>query len=168
MTGNFNKKQRIIYFINHGYSNREIATVIPDVSERYIRKIRSDIGASTRKISPKEYYQAIMNNTDTKEHLAAELGVSKRTLCRFEGDNETKKQIAGYMRIKGMGLRAIAEKMGTNICTLKGMGIDKLPNINVIKYQINSALEILKIIAQWDDEAATLFYQWKRASEHIK
>lgn len=138
------------------------------VSDGYIRKVRRGLGYSKQRISTGEYYKAIKNNTGTKEELAAKLGVSERTLNYFERDNEIKKQVAQYLRAKGMGLHSIAEKMGTSISILKEMGIDRLPDVHTVKDQIETLTQIFEIIAQWDAEAATLFYQWKKALDRLK
>lgn len=138
------------------------------VSDGYIRRVRRSLGYSKQRISTGEYYKAIKNNTGTKEELAAKLGVSERTLNYFERDNEIKKQVAQYLHAKGMGLHSIAEKMGTSISILKEMGIDRLPDVHTVKDQIETLTQIFEIIAQWDAEAATLFYQWKKALDRLK
>lgn len=168
MADKSNKKEKVINFIDRGYSNREIASFMPDVSESYIRRIRRDLGYSTKKISSEKYYKAVINNTGTKEELAAKLGVSERTLNYFERDNEIKKHVAQYLRAMGMGLHSIAEKMGTNIAILKEMGIDRIPDVHTVKNQIETLTRIFEVIAQWDAEAATLFYQWQKVLDRLK
>ena len=161
------KKQRIINLINLGKSNAEIMEFLP-VSDGYIRKVRRGLGYSTQRISPEKYYKAIKNNTGTKEELAAKLGVSERTLNYFEKNNKIKIQVAQYLRAKGMGLHSIAEKMGTSISILKEMGIDRLPDVRTLIDHIETLTQIFETIAQWDAEAATLFYQWKKALDRLK
>ena len=161
------KKQVITNLINLGKSNAEIMKILP-VSNGYIYRIRRSLGYSTQRISPEKYIRAIMNNTGTKEELADELGVSRRTLYYFERDNKTKKEVAQYLRAKGLGLHSIAEKMNLNISTLKDMGIDKVPTVHTVKDQMETLTQIFEIIAQWNAEAATLFYQWKKAFNNLK
>ena len=161
------KKQVITNLINLGKSNAEIMKILP-VSNGYIYRIRRNLGYSTQRISPEKYFKAITNNTGTKEELADELGVSRRTLYYFERDNKTKKEVAQYLRAKGMGLHSIAEKMNLNISTLKDMGIDKVPTVHTVKNQIEALTQIFEIIAQWDAEAATLYYKCKKALNNLK
>lgn len=168
MADKSNKKERVINFIDRGYSNREIASFMPDVSESYIRRIRRDLGYSTKKISSEKYYKAVINNTGTKDDLAAKLGMCKSSLCYFERDSDLKKQVAQYLRATGMGLHSIAEKMGTSIAILKEMGIDRVPDVYTVKNQIETLTRIFEVIAQWNAEAATLFYQWQKVLDRLK
>ncbi|MDE6296444.1 MAG: hypothetical protein K2L89_01225 [Muribaculaceae bacterium] len=161
------KKQIITNLIDLGKSNAEIMEILP-VSDRYIRKVRHNLGYTSQKISTEKYYKAIQNNTGTKEELAAKLGVSERTLNYYEEDNIIKKQVAQYLRAKGMGLHSIAVKMGTSISILKEMGIDRLPDVRTVIAHIETLTQIFEAIAQWDAEAATLFYQWKKALDRLK
>ena len=140
--------------------NNNKTILIPNVSERYIRAIRNN--QTQKRITSERYFKAILTNTGSKVNLATKLGVSERTLTYFEKDTQIKKQTAEYLKIKGMGLHAIAEKMGTNINTLKAMGIDKISDIFTIKEQIETITRIFENVAEWNAEATTLFYQWKK------
>ena len=161
------KKQVITNLINLGKSNAEIMKILP-VYNGYIYRIRRNLGYSTQRISPEKYFKAIINNTGTKEELATKLGVSERTLNYFEKNNKIKIQVAQYLRAKGLGLHSIAEKMGTSISILKEMGIDRLPDVYTVKDQMETLTQIFEITAQWNAEAATLFYQWKKAFNNLK
>ena len=48
------------------------------------------------------------------------------------------------------------------------MGIDRLPDVRTVIDHIETLTQIFETIAQWDAEAATLFYQWKKALDRLK
>lgn len=168
--------------ISYGYTNKEISDTLKlSVNSGYIRRLRREIAKASQndgtsieesqerpKLTPERYYNAMKKHNGTKDNLAALLGISRMTLYNFERDSEMKKRLARYMRVRGMSLKAIASQLGTKISILKEMEIDRLPTLDSIKDQINIALEPLADVAQWDNEAETLYYLWKKASERIK
>lgn len=173
------KRDSIKALISYGFTDSDIASTL-HLSEQsgYIRKIRREVAnaasgnehpkSNKPKLTPELYYNAMKKNNETKESLANDLGVSRMTLHRFEQDSEMKKRLARYLRVRGMSIAKIAEQICTKISTLEEMGIDKLPTLESIKMQIGVALEPLADVAQWDDEVAALFYQWKSVSERLK
>lgn len=93
-------------------------------------------------------------------HISAQSG--------FEHSAQMKNRLARYMRVRGMSLEVIARQIGTKVSTLEKMGLDKLPTLDGIKIQMEIALEPLADIAQWDNEAASLFYRLQDALKCLK
>ena len=173
------KKQSIIELISCGFTDSEIAdTLHISAQSGYIRKLRRSLAESSPeestqeqdkpKLTPERYYNAVMKHNGTKDVLAAILGVCRKTLYTFEHSAQMKNRLARYMRVRGMSLEVIAGQIGTKVSTLEKMGLDKLPTLDGIKIQMEIALEPLADIAQWDNEAASLFYRLQDALKRLK
>lgn len=173
------KRENIIALISCGFTDSEIAdTLHISAQSGYIRKVRRSLAESAPEestqeqdkpaLTPERYYNAVIKHNGTKEDLAAILGVCRKTLYTFEHDAQMKNRLARYMRVRGMSLEEIAGQIGTKVSTLEKMGVDKVPTLDGIKGQMEIALEPLADIAQWDNEAATLFYRLQDALKRLK
>ncbi len=166
--------ERIKELVLLGYDNGEIAEALNISNEsKYIQRVRRSLKKSTKeqdkpKLTPERYYNAVMKHNGTKDDLAAILGVCRKTLYTFEHSAQMKNRLARYMRVRGMSLEVIAGQIGTKVSTLEKMGLDKLPTLDGIKIQMEIALEPLADIAQWDNEAASLFYRLQDALKRLK
>ena len=173
------KRENVIALISCGFTDSEIAdTLHISAQSGYIRKVRRSLAESAPeessqdsgkpKLTPEHYYNAVMKHNGTKDELAAILGVCRKTLYTFEQNTQMKKRLACYMKVRGMSLEDIARQIGTKVSTLEKMGLDTLPTIDNIKVQMETALEPLADVAQWDNKAAALFYRLQDALKRLK
>lgn len=166
--------ERIEELVLLGYDNKDIAEAL-NISNKskYIQRVRRSLKEPTQeqdklKLTPERYYNAVIKHNGTKDDLAAILGVCRKTLYTFEQNTQMKKRLTCYMRVRGMSLEDIARQIGTKVSTLEKMGLDKLPTLDGIKIQMEIALEPLADVAQWDNEAASLFYRLQDALKRLK
>ena len=111
--------ERIKEFVLLGYDNNEIAETLNISSNSgYIRKVRREITRPTETpskspaVTPKKYYKLMKENKGTKEELAAELGVARMTLHRFEKTSGSNQKLAEYLYLRGMSpvIRLVARR----------------------------------------------------------
>lgn len=171
--------ERIKEFVLMGYDNNQIAeylNISPDSG--YIRRVRRAVNREKTKptetpsksplITHKKYYKAMKGNKGSKEELAAELGVARMTLHRFEKSTDANKKLAQYLYLRGTSISRIATLLGTKESTIKEMGLENLPTEDGIKEQIRQVLEVLKDASIFDDEIEAQFYEWQRLYDKIK
>lgn len=173
------KRENIIALISCGFTDTEIAdTLHISAQSGYIRKLRRSLAESSPeestqeqdkpKLTPERYYNAIMKPHATKEELAAELGVSKRTLHYFEADSEIKKRVAEFMYMDGMSIDEISARLVTRKSALEEMGIISLPTLPEIKKQLEQILDRYQDAAEWDSRAAAKYYHLKNIFDRLK
>lgn len=166
--------ERIKELVLLGYDNGEIAEALNISNEsKYIQRVRRSLKKSTKeqdkpKLTPERYYNAIMKPHATKEELAAELGVSKRTLHYFEADSEIKKRVAEFMYMDGMSIDEISARLVTRKSALEEMGIISLPTLPEIKKQLEQILDRYQDAAEWDSRAAAKYYHLKNIFDRLK
>lgn len=175
---NKSKRQSIIELISCGFTDSEIAdTLHLSAHSGYIRKVRRSLAPAPEestqeqdkpKLTPERYYNAIMKPHTSKEELAAELGISKRTLHYFEADGEIKRRVAEFMYMDGMGIDEIAARLVTRKSTLEEMGITSLPTLPEIKKQLEQILERYKDAAEWGNGTAAKYYHLKNIFDRLK
>lgn len=167
--------ERIKGFVLLGYTNEEIAEIL-NISNKskYIQRVRREVTKPTETpsksplITHKKYYKAMKGNKGSKEELAAELGVARMTLHRFEKSTEANKKLAQYLYLRGTSISRIATLLGTKESTIKEMGLENLPTEDGIKEQIRQVLEVLKDASIFDDEIEAQFYEWQRLYDKLK
>jgi len=167
--------ERIKDFVLLGYDNNEIAEML-NISNKskYIQRVRREVTKPTETpsksplITHKKYYKAMKGNKGSKEELAAELGVARMTLHRFEKSTEANKKLAQYLYLRGTSISRIATLLGTKESTIKEMGLENLPTEDGIKEQIRQVLEVLKDASIFDDEIEAQFYEWQRLYDKLK
>ena len=173
------KRENIIALISCGFTDTEIAdTLHISAQSGYIRKVRRSLAESVPeessqdsgkpKLTPERYYNAIMKPHATKEELAAELGVSNRTLHYFEADSEIKKRVAEFMYMDGMSIDEISARLVTRKSALEEMGIISLPTLPEIKKQLEQILDRYQDAAEWDSRAAAKYYHLKNIFDRLK
>ena len=173
------KRENIIALISCGFTDTEIAdTLHISAQSGYIRKVRRSLAESVPeessqdsgkpKLTPERYYNAVMKHNGTKEELAAELGVSKRTLHYFEADSEIKKRVAEFMYMDGMSIDEISARLVTRKSALEEMGIISLPTLPEIKKQLEQILDRYQDAAEWDSRAAAKYYHLKNIFDRLK
>ena len=162
--------ERIKEFVLLGYDNNEIAETLNISSNSgYIRKVRREITRPTETpskspaVTPKKYYKLMKENKGTKEELAAELGVARMTLHRFEKTSGSNQKLAEYLYLRGMSIGQIATTLGAKESTINDMKLESLPTLDGIREQMKQALEILKKASIFDDEIEAQFYGLQRA-----
>ena len=160
---------RIKEFVLLGYDNNEIAETLNISSNSgYIRRVRREITRPTETpskspaITPKKYYKLMKENKGSKEELAAELGVSRRTLHRFEESTEANQKFAEYLYLRGMSIGQIATTLRAKESTIKDMKLEDLPTLDGIREQMRQALEILQKASIFDDEIEAQYYGLQR------
>lgn len=167
--------ERIKEFVLLGYDNNQIAEYLNiSTNSKYIQRVRREVTQPTETpsnsstIHPRKYYKLMKENKGTKEELAAELGVARMTLHRFEKSTGANKKLAQYLYLRGATISQIATRLGAKEATIKEMGLENLPTENGIKEQIRQILEILKDASIFDDEIEAQFYEWQRLYDKLK